>query len=179
MIQHDTAARLMVQADDPFIRAYLFGLALHTAMLPATSLVVLLGCTLHGHAHGWGTARTAECLAVVGAFFAVSPVSPGSLMRGLAVLIWVIRRKQLKGFKTALFCSFWRYIGMSAFPIQMVTTFPELARLLAARSTRRMTRLVPVLGRPGGRLEYWLFTLLFNVPIRFMKKRKSGRQRRG
>lgn len=170
MLEPGEADRLRQQADNPYIRAYLLGLAVHIATLPFTGLVVFIGSLIYAMLHGRPLTTAIEYMAVAGAFFSVSPISPGSLLRGTIVLIYVLTHRQWGRFKIALLCSFWRYIGLSAFPLQMVATFPQLARLLAAQAARRLTSFVPILGRRGGRLEYAVFDLFFNWPLRLRGK---------
>lgn len=165
MLTPDEAQRIEEQAHDPLIQLYLKCLAVHLCLLPTTNVVVIAGGFAYALAHHLSFAEGMRMVVLALAFFAVFPASPGSLARGLYVLAVVLRRRRLRHFRVALACSFWRYVGYSAFPLQMVTTFPALARFLAARAATHMARHVPRWGRRGGLLEYRVFDLWFNLPL--------------
>ena len=63
--------------------------------------------------------------------FQITPISPGSLVRGLYVLYLVIKERNFKDYNIAFTLSFFKYIGYLAFPIQMAYRYPDLARFMA------------------------------------------------
>lgn len=105
--------------------------------------------------------------------FAVLPISPGSISRGLYV-VWVAwRRKLASRLRIALALSFWRYVGFFSFPLQMVQTFPALSRFAASLWVARLIRLIPHYGKPGGLLEHRIFDLFFNLPLTIGRLRRE------
>ncbi|HBA85838.1 MAG TPA: hypothetical protein DCZ95_17280 [Verrucomicrobia bacterium] len=180
MLTSEEAAHIREQIHDPFIQTYLKCMAIHLCMLPTTNIIVIIGGILYAMAHRLPLQESIKIVVLALAFFYVFPASPGSILRGLFVLAVVIRRRRLHRFKVALILSFWRYVGYMAFPLQMVSTFPSLARFLAARWATEAVHIVPVWGQPGGRLEHRLFDLFFNVPINLgrwwaERRRKNSR----
>ncbi len=168
--------RIREQINDPFIQLYLKCLAVHLCMLPTTNVVVIGGAWLYGWFHHLTAGEITRLMVLWLAFFAVFPMSPGSFARGLFVLGVVLWRRRLHRFKVALVFSFWRYIGYLAFPVQMVSTFPALARFLGARWATQAVHGIPVLGQPGALLEHRVFDLFFNVPVtlgRWWRERKK------
>jgi len=65
--------------------------------------------------------------------------------------------------------SFLKYVGYLAFPLQMTTTYPHLARFMASRWATGMVHVIPVFGEKGALLEHWIFDLFFNQPQKFVK----------
>ncbi|MBU1693919.1 MAG: hypothetical protein KKC51_08130 [Verrucomicrobia bacterium] len=175
MLTPEDAERIRGQVHNPMLQTYLTCLAVHLAMLPLTNLTVLAGAVWYSWTRDLSLTEGARLAALGLAFFAVAPMSPGSLMRGLFVLGVVLRRRSIKGLRIALAFSFWRYIGYMAFPLQMVSAFPALARYLAARWATHAVRLVPVFGKPGGLLEHRMFDLTFNVPLTLARRWRRSR----
>ena len=62
-----------------------------------------------------------------------------------------------------------KYIGYLAFPLQMTTTYPHLARFMASRWATNMVHVIPVFGEKGALLEHWIFDSFFNRPQKFAK----------
>ena len=175
MLTEAEAVRIRRQAQDPLVETYLKCLAVHVCMLPATNLVVLGGAWWYAATRGLTLAEGARVAALGWAIFAVAPMSPGSLLRGLFVLFVAVKRRSFKGLRLALALSFWRGVGYMAFPLQMISTFPALARFLAARWAIRAVRLIPVYGRRGALLEHRVFDLTFNLPLTLARLWKSRR----
>lgn len=165
------AARIRAQAADPDVQLYLHCLFVHICMLPVTPIVVLLGAALYDLWHGLGLAESIRIITTWLAVFAVVPLSPGSLARGLYVVGVVVRRKMARRLKVALFLSFWRYVGYLAFPLQMAATFPALSRFMAAQWATHAVHHIPYYGAPGGRLEHMVFDLFFNLPLSWARRR--------
>jgi hypothetical protein len=107
------------------------------------------------------------------ALFQVTPVSPGSLVRGLYVVYLAIRERNFKDYNIAIFLGFFKYIGYLAFPIQMTHRYPTLARFMAAHWATDAVHVVPVFGESGALLEHKAFTLFYNIPLTI-----RGRMRR-
>ncbi len=165
MLTDTEADRLREQAGDSRLQLYLMCMAAHLLMFPATFLIVSVATLIYARLHNLSAGESAAIVGGALAFFAVFPLSPGSLSRGLFTLGVVVWKRRLRGFRVALLCSFFRYVGYSAFPLQMVATFPALARYLAAEAATAAVRRVPRLGARGGRLEYAMFDLFFNAPL--------------
>lgn len=169
------ADRIREQIPDPYIQVYLKCLAVHLCLLPTTPVLTALGGLWFALAHHMDLQEGMEIVAKSLAFFAVSPLSPGSLARGLYVVLVALRRREFKRFRVALILSFWRYVGYLAFPLQMVRTFPALARFMAARWATQAVHLVPVLGRRGNLLEHAVFDLFFNFPLTVGRRLRERR----
>ena len=76
----------------------------------------------------------------------------------------MIRDRNFRDYMIAAPVSFLKVLGYFAFPLQMVTAYPALARFMAARGATRAVRVVPVFGEKGALLEHAVFDLLFNRP---------------
>ena len=165
MLGPDEADRILARVDEPYIQKYLQCLAAHVCTLPVTQLVsvslavIYLAVTQTPWAEAWKWA------VVIVLAFQVIPISPGSLARGLFVVYVMLRERQWHNYRLAAAISFWKYVGYLGFPIQMISTYPVIARFMAARWAMGATHLVPVFGEHGALLEYGIFTVFFNVPI--------------
>ena len=60
--------------------------------------------------------------------------------------------------------SFVKYLGYLSFPIQMVTTYPALARFMASQWATDLVHFIPVFGEKGALLEHMVFDAFFNRP---------------
>jgi hypothetical protein len=105
----------------------------------------------------------------VGAF-QITPISPGSLVRGFYVLYLVVRERNFKDYNIAVFMGFMKYIGYLAFPIQMAYRYPVLARFMAAHWATGAVHAVPVFGEHGALLEHFVFDLFYNYPLTVRRK---------
>ncbi|HOW97938.1 MAG TPA: hypothetical protein P5567_01725 [Kiritimatiellia bacterium] len=175
MLTPAEAERIRGQVHDPMLQTYLTCLAVHLAMLPLTNLTVLAGAAWYSLTRDLSWAEGARLAAYGLAFFAVFPMSPGSLARGLFVVAVALKRRSARRLRIALALSFWRYVGYMAFPLQMVSAFPALARYLAARWATRAVRAIPVYGQPGALLEHRMFDLAFNWPLTLARGWRSRR----
>ncbi len=167
------AERIRGQSGDPDVQLYLHCLFVHMCMIVVTPLTVTLGGAAYAAAHHLTLAEGIRIVAAWLAVFAVVPLSPGSLARGLYVAWVAARRNMLKRLKIALFVSFWRYVGYLAFPLQMAATFPALSRYMAALWATRAVRAIPYYGARGGRLEHAVFDLFFNLPLSWARRRRE------
>lgn len=172
MLTAEERASLETVVKDPFIVRYLKCLGVHFATLPVTQIVsVTLGAIwavwLMAKGHGWKEALGAFGLTV--ALFQVTPISPGSICRGGFVVYLMIKERNLRDYIIAAPVSFMKYIGYLAFPLQMTTTYPSLARFMASRWATNMVHVVPVFGEKGALMEHWIFDTFFNRPQKFAK----------
>jgi len=179
MLRPAEAEYLFGRVDEPYIQKYLKALAVHVCTLPVTQMVSVAIAL-------WAVffvARTwAEAVAWAGGIliaFQVTPISPGSFVRGAYVVYLMVRERNWYDYRLASAISFWKYIGYLGFPIQMVSSYPVLARFMAARWAMQGIRLVPVFGEHGALLEHGFFNAFFNVPISLGRRWKewAGRDR--
>jgi hypothetical protein len=174
MISVDEAAHIRGRIKDPFIQKYLKCVAVHIATLPITQVIsvvaALYGMLVMGKTWAEGLAYAGLILAA----FQLTPVSPGSLVRGVYVVYLIIKERDIKNYWVAALISFWHYIGYLGFPIQMVTKFPALSRLMAGRWATNMVHIIPVFGERGALLEHWVFDMFFNIPISIRRMFKKS-----
>jgi len=152
---------------EPFIVKYLKSMAVHFCTIPVTQIVsVVTGACVAAYVLSKGGTRTDASLAFAGivALFQVTPISPGSLCRGFYVLGLMIYERNWRDYLVAAPLSFVKYIGYLAFPLQMTTTYPHLARFLVSRRATTLVHIIPVFGEHGALLEHWVFDLFFNIP---------------
>jgi hypothetical protein len=112
------------------------------------------------------------------ALFQVTPISPGSLVRGFYVLYLVIRERNFKDYNIAVFLGFFKYIGYLAFPIQMTHRYPALARFMAAHWATEAVHVVPVFGEGGALLEHGVFCLFYNRPLSIRRRMRARSEMR-
>ncbi len=169
MLSDAEAAKIEGQIKDPFIQKYLRCLAVHVCTVPVTQVVmVLAGAGVAVYCLVYRELSWPESMgyaAAAAAAIQLLPISPGSITRGVFVLYLMIRERDLRNYWVAAPVSFLHVIGYLAFPLQMVTHNPALARFLAGRWTRRMANVMPVFGERGALFEHAVFDLFFNLPI--------------
>ncbi|NNJ71189.1 MAG: hypothetical protein HKP10_07880 [Kiritimatiellales bacterium] len=152
---------------EPFIVKYLKSMAVHFCTIPVTQIVSLItGGFVVAYVLSKGGSKTDASLAFAGvvALFQVTPISPGSLCRGFYVVFLMIHERNWRDYLVAAPLSFVKYIGYLAFPLQMTTTYPHLARFLVSRRATMLVHIIPVFGEHGALLEHWVFDIFFNVP---------------
>ncbi|MDH3982061.1 MAG: hypothetical protein OES84_04075 [Kiritimatiellaceae bacterium] len=152
---------------EPYIVKYLKSMAVHFCTIPVTQIVsVITGGIAAGYILSKGGTKTDASLAFAGivALFQVTPISPGSLCRGFYVVGLMIYERNWRDYLVAAPLSFVKYIGYLAFPLQMTTTYPDLARFLVSRRATTLVHIIPVFGEHGALLEHWVFDLFFNIP---------------
>lgn len=152
---------------EPFIVKYLKSMAVHFCTIPVTQIVsVITGAFVYAYFIGKGEshATAAGWFAATLVAFQVTPISPGSICRGLYVAGLMVYERNWRDYLVAAPLSFVKYIGYLAFPLQMTTTYPHLARFLVSRRATALVHLIPVFGEHGALLEHWVFDLFFNVP---------------
>ncbi len=169
MLSDAEAAKIEAQIQDPFIQKYLRCLAVHVCTVPVTQVVmVLAGAAVAVYCLVYRQLSWPESMgyaAAAAAAIQLLPISPGSITRGVFVLFLMVRERDLRNYWIAAPVSFLHVIGYLAFPLQMVTHNPALARFLAGRWARRITNVVPVFGERGALLEHAVFDLFFNLPL--------------
>jgi hypothetical protein len=179
ILSDEDAQIILSQVNEPFIQKYLKSLAVHICTLPVTQIVSVLVAWVYARMHPeFSAAETAVAVAAILVLFQITPVSPGSLVRGLYVLYLVIRERNFKDYNIAVFLGFFKYVGYLAFPIQMTYHYPALARFMSAHWATEAVHIVPVFGERGALLEHWVFNLFYNWPLtirRRMRKRTELR----
>jgi len=157
---------------DPFIVKYLKCVGVHFATLPVTQIFsVITAGFIYAYFIGKGDSHAVAAgwfLFTLGAF-QITPVSPGSICRGLFVVYLMIKERNLRDYIIAAPVSFLKYVGYLAFPLQMTTTYPHLARFMASRWATQMVHIIPVFGEQGALFEHWVFDQFFNKPQKFVK----------
>jgi len=180
ILSNEDAGVILSQVNEPFIQKYLKSLAVHICTLPVTQIVSVTVAWIYARMHPeLSAAQTAVAVAAILVLFQITPVSPGSLVRGFYVLYLVIRERNFKDYNIAVFLGFFKYIGYLAFPIQMTHRYPALARFMAAHWATEIVHIVPVFGESGALLEHWVFCLFYNWPLtirRRMRKRAEVRE---
>ena len=175
MLSDEDAELILSQVKEPFIQKYLKSLAVHICTLPVTQIVSVTVAVIYWLGH-WGQPNAfAIGLGIIG-IFQVTPISPGSLVRGCYVLYLVIREHNFKDYNIAVFLGFFKYIGYLAFPIQMTYHYPALARFMASHWATEAVHIVPVFGERGALLEHWVFCLFYNWPLTIRRRMRRRAQ---
>ena len=181
MLSQEDAETILARIDEPFIQKYLKSLAVHLGTLPVTQVVSVLVAWFYVQTHPELTnAQQAAAVAGILLLFQITPISPGSLCRGLYVVYLVVRERNFKDYNIAVFLGFFKYVGYLAFPIQMAYRYPVLARFMAAHWATSAVHVVPVFGEGGALLEHGVFGLFYNWPLtvrRRMERRAAARGR--
>lgn len=166
ILSDDDADAIRGQIKEAFIQKYLKSLAVHVCTLPVTQIVSVIVSWIYVRMHP--ELSTPEAMAAVAAIlvlFQITPISPGSLVRGFYVLYLVVRERNFKDYNIAVFLGFFKYIGYLAFPIQMAYRYPALARFMAGHWATEAVHIIPVFGERGALLEHWVFNLFYNWPL--------------
>ena len=179
LLDDEDAGVILSQIKEPFIQKYLKSLAVHVCTLPVTqvvSLMVALYFVASNPQLSWKEALGLAGFILVA--FQLTPISPGSLVRGFYVLYLVIKERNFKDYNIAVFLGFFKYIGYLAFPIQMTYRYPALARFMAGHWATEAVHAVPVFGERGALLEHKVFNLFYNWPLTIRRRmRKRGEWR--
>jgi hypothetical protein len=179
ILSNNDADVIFSQVNEPFIQKYLKSLAVHICTLPVTQIVSVLVAWVYAKTHPeLSAAETAVAVAAILVLFQITPISPGSLVRGFYVLYLVIRERNFKDYNIAVFLGFLKYIGYLAFPIQMTYHYPVLARFMAAHWATEAVHIVPVFGERGALLEHWVFCLFYNWPLTIRRRMRKQAQMR-
>jgi hypothetical protein len=179
LLNDEDADTISSQINDPFIQKYLKSLAVHVCTLPVTQVVSVIVVLIFWIMNPEMSSK-ARGLAAAGILvaFQVTPVSPGSLVRGFYVLYLVIRERNFKDYNIAVFLGFFKYIGYLAFPIQMTQRYPALARFMAGHWATEAVHAVPVFGERGALLEHGVFCLFYNRPLTIRRRMRARSQMR-
>ena len=177
MLSKEDAKQIDSQLAEPFIQKYLRSLAVHVCTLPITQIVSVTIAAVWVWTHPGRPNAWAEGAAIIGAF-QVTPISPGSIVRGLYVLMLVIRERNFKDYNIAVFMSFFKYIGYLAFPIQMAYRYPALARFMAGHWATGAVHFVPVFGERGALLEHAVFNCFYNHPLTIRRQMRARAKQR-
>lgn len=173
MLTDEERSVVLGRVGEPFIAKYLKSLGVHLATLPVSEIcwglffLSALLWSIYGKVP-WEEARYRVGLVMLVVF--ALPVSPGSLVRGVYVISLMIRERNARDYIVAAPISFVKIVGYIAFPIQMATAYPILARFMAAQWATRAVHVVPVFGEKGGLLEHHVFDACFNLPRAFGRK---------
>jgi hypothetical protein len=179
MLNKQEAEHIESQIKEPFIQKYLKSLAVHVCTVPVTQIVSVAVAFIYVKLHpelSWQQA-TLHAGIILG-LFQVTPVSPGSLVRGLYVSFLILRERNFKDYNIAFSLSFLKYIGYLAFPIQMAYRYPELARFMAGHWATGAVHIVPVFGERGALLEHVIFDLFYNYPLNIRRRIRQRRKLR-
>jgi len=162
------------QIKEPFIQKYLKSLAVHICTLPVTQIVSIIVSWIYVTMHPeMSTAEAMAAVATILVLFQITPISPGSLVRGLYVVYLVIKERNFKDYNIAVFLGFFKYIGYLAFPIQMTYRYPALARFMAGHWATEAVHIIPVFGERGALLEHWVFNLFYNWPLTIRRRMRK------
>jgi hypothetical protein len=179
LLSKEDADVILSQVHEPFIQKYLKSLAVHLLTLPITQVVSVIVAALYVAMHPEMPRAQAYGIGLgIIALFQVTPVSPGSLARGLYVVYLVVREKNFKDYNIAVFLGFFKYIGYLAFPIQMAYRYPALARFMAAHWAAGAVHVVPVFGERGAWLEHFVYNMFYNWPLTIRRRMKSRAEMR-
>jgi hypothetical protein len=174
ILSEEDARTIKGQIDEPFIQKYLKSLAVHVLTLPITQVVSVIVSWIYVAMHPeLSAAEATAAVAAILVLFQITPISPGSLVRGFYVLYLVIKERNFKDYNIAVFLGFFKYIGYLAFPIQMAYRYPALARFMAGHWATEAVHVVPVFGESGALLEHWVFNLFYNWPLTIRRRMRS------
>ncbi len=184
MVNADEAETIRGQLSEPFIQKYLKSLAVHVCTLPVTQIVSVAVAIFYWDGALSPKQNLVRAVAILAAF-QVTPISPGSIVRGLYVVAMVIKDRNYKDYKIAVWMGFWKYIGYLSFPIQMAYHYPAIARFMAGRFSTEAVHILPVFGEHGALAEHAVFDLFYNRPLTIRRQmtlraeqRKSLKPRR-
>ncbi len=171
ILNDEDAKVIQSQIKEPYIQKYLKSLAVHVCTLPITQVVSVLVSWIYVQMHPeLSTIEAAKAVGAILVLFQITPISPGSLVRGLYVVYLAIKERNFKDYNIAVFLGFFKYIGYLAFPIQMTYRYPELARFMAGHWATEAVHIVPVFGEGGALLEHFVFNLFYNWPLTIRKR---------
>ncbi len=171
LLTDEDSAIILSQVKDTYIQKYLKSLAVHVCTLPVTQVVSVIVAVVFWVMNP-EMSKEARAIAAAGILvaFQLTPISPGSLVRGFYVLYLVIKEKNFKDYNIAVFLGFFKYIGYLAFPIQMTHRYPELARFMAGHWATEAVHVIPVFGERGALLEHAVFCLFYNRPLTIRRR---------
>jgi hypothetical protein len=174
ILTEEDAETILSQLNERYIQRYLISLVVHLLTLPVTQIVSVIIAWIYYQ-------RTGSKIGAGGILFLfqITPISPGSICRGLWAVGIAIYDRDFKNYNIAVFLSFMKYIGYLAFPIQMTYRYPALSRFMSVHWATEAVHIVPVFGEHGALLEHWVFRLFYNWPLtirRRMRRRAEMRE---
>ncbi len=179
MLTRDDAEHILSRIKEPFIQKYLQSLAVHLCTLPITQIVSVAVAWIYAATHPeLSPLEKTKAVGLILFVFQVTPISPGSLVRGLYVLYLVIRERNIRDYNIAVFLGFFKYIGYLAFPLQMAYRYPALARFMAGHWATEAVHIVPVFGEHGALMEHGVFDLFYNWPLTIRRRMRERAGRR-
>jgi len=173
ILTDEDAETIISQLGEPYIQRYLVSLVVHLMTLPLTQIVSIIVAWIYYR-------HTGDELGAGGilVLFQITPISPGSMARGLYAVGIAIYDRSFKNYNIAVFLSFFKYIGYLAFPIQMAYHYPALSRFMSAHWATELVHIIPVFGERGALLEHWVFRLFYNWPLTVRRKMSSRAEMR-
>ncbi len=173
MLIDQDADTILSQLSEPYIQRYLISLVVHLMTLPLTQIVSVVVAWMYYR-------KTGDKFGAGGilVLFQITPISPGSIARGLYAVGIAIYDRSFRDYNIAVFLSFIKYIGYLAFPIQMTYHYPALARFMAAHWATEAVHIVPVFGERGALLEHWVFCLFYNWPLTIRRRMRRRAEMR-
>jgi hypothetical protein len=174
LITEEDANSILSQIKERYIKIYLISMAVHVCLMPTTHIVNAIVAYYYDYAHPELTSmQRVAAAAAITLIFQITPISPGSIARGIYTTLLVIHERNFKDYNIATCLSFFKYIGYLAFPIQMAYRYPVLARFMAAHWATGAVKAVPVFGEKGALLEHWIFNLFYNKPLTIRRRMNS------
>ncbi len=171
ILSDEDSETILSRIGEPFIQKYLKSLAVHICTLPVTQIVsVFVASVFYIKNPAMDPTERALKVGAILVLFQITPISPGSLVRGFYVLYMVIKERNFRDYNIAVFLGFFKYIGYLAFPIQMAYHYPALARFMAGHWATDATHIVPVFGERGALLEHCVFCLFYNWPLTIRRR---------
>ena len=178
MLTDGEAEKVKRDIKDPYIQKYLRCLAVHVCTVPVTQVTMVVvgaAATLYFYfSQGMTWVESVAVGSATGAVVQLLPISPGSIARGVFVLFLMVKERDIRNYYIAAPVAFIHAVGYLAFPLQMVSHNPGLARFMAGRWATSLVRHIPVFGERGGLVEHIVFDFFFNLPLsikRAFKKR--------
>ena len=170
---------ILSQLEERYIQRYLVSLVVHFLTAPITQIVSIAVSWIYVRTHP-ELSKAQASVAVTGILllFQITPISPGSIVRGIYTTILALYDRNFKDYNIALFLSYIKYIGYLAFPIQMNYRYPAISRFMAAHFATEATHIVPVFGERGALLEHWVFRVFYNWPLTIKRRMRKISQLR-
>jgi hypothetical protein len=171
IITDEDGDTILSQLNERYIQRYLVSLVVHFLTAPITQIVSIAVSWIYVITHP-ELSKAQASVAVTGILllFQITPISPGSIVRGIYTTILALYDRNFKDYNIALFLSYVKYIGYLAFPIQMNYHYPAISRFMAAHFATEATHIVPVFGERGALLEHWVFCVFYNWPLTIRRR---------
>jgi phosphatidylglycerophosphatase A len=178
VLTDEEAEEIRGHLKEPYIQTYLLSMVVHLLTIPVTQVVSVILGWYFADKYGGSAVESGAIFGGIVAAFQFTPISPGSITRGLYATGLMLWKRDWRNYSWAVMISYWKYIGYLGFPIQMVKSYPTLSRFVATRWAIHATNIVPVFGERGALLEYVAFNAFFNGPISLRRKLQRERAAR-